>query len=534
MGWLNDIWNDFSGDTGANAYRDAGQTVLAGTEVAKQEIRDMNAPYRQQGLDAQEAFKPWLTDPTGAKFLQGNPMFDAAVDNADRKMLASGAAGGVSQSGGMVDQLFQNYLGMGDQFVNSGYERAFRPMSMGNQGSLVESQLQANLTTSAADALAASQLGEANAQTGGTGNLLNAAAWGVDQFGNQLLDAGKGLLGPSGQPSTPNKMATNIDGSLISGVTPGVAGATTAAAAAAPTAFAPSLAASAAPAAAGATGMAGGAVNSAFNSLLNPAASSAAQTAAPIVEGVPAYTAAGANPLMSGLATAGAGILGGMAGNAAGEAIFDDQGNNLITGAGGVAGAAIGSVVPVVGTTLGAAIGSFIGGIAGSAMGFKNNVNQSLGIATAGKANQSEDSFKTASGLTLHPVSQNMDRKGAIAYANKLGDLDAGLHEHAENAGFNVKLRNVGFGQGVDAISGSSNKLADSEHWWGSATEGDNNISEEIVATNLAKGIDRYVDSWLKAVEDQGQIPKSYGLSKLTGNTEEKLAQYERIMAEVA
>jgi hypothetical protein len=109
------------------AFRDFGERGLArvddflesGNPVLDQAqsllTRDLTGPSLSQA----EAL---LTPEGQAEFLGSNPILDAAMDRVTRETNALNAASGRS-GGGVVDQLFQNFLGMGDQFLNSQFNR---------------------------------------------------------------------------------------------------------------------------------------------------------------------------------------------------------------------------------------------------------------------------------------------------------------------------------------------------------------------------------------------------------------------------
>ena len=91
--------------------------------------------------------------------------------NLENRAAATGRAG----SGGLVDELFRNYLALGDQFVNSAFQRQLPVVQGGQNAATTIGTGAANLTSSIGDINAAGIVGAANARAGGTQNLLNIA-----------------------------------------------------------------------------------------------------------------------------------------------------------------------------------------------------------------------------------------------------------------------------------------------------------------------------------------------------------------------
>jgi hypothetical protein len=107
----------YSANRQASAAKKAGrQQAAAGREaIGYQEqqaergfgLFDQYQPLVQQGIDA----SGFLANPQAQyDFLQGNPLFSAALENANRTSLNRSAAGGRLGAGDTQSELFQNYL----------------------------------------------------------------------------------------------------------------------------------------------------------------------------------------------------------------------------------------------------------------------------------------------------------------------------------------------------------------------------------------------------------------------------------------
>lgn len=216
----------FGGKESAKAADDAGEYQYKAAKEAREQLERLNKPWirlGQRGIDPFEdaLYNPeynyadkFNADPYGFDYLSNNPLFQAAVDNADRKMQTAGASQGKLNSGGMVDQLFQNYLAMGDQFygnylargdslANSHVNRMQLPVTIGQNAANFQGVNAANLITQGGNALAAGTVGSANAWgqgLAGAAQGLGAAigAWpGLNQGNSQVTPGFGGWSGDS-------------------------------------------------------------------------------------------------------------------------------------------------------------------------------------------------------------------------------------------------------------------------------------------------------------------------------------------------
>lgn len=174
----------------AKATKKAGDQQLASTQaqIAYQEGAEKRATERLQpfvnlGTSNIQGLQGLLTPQGQMSYLQSNPMFQAAVQNAADQSKAASASIGKFGSGGLVNQLFQNYLGQGEQFVGNQFNRLTNTVGMGQ---------------ASAAGQAANSLNAANNITGILGNQGDIRAAGTmagQNIQNQALGGGLNMLG---------------------------------------------------------------------------------------------------------------------------------------------------------------------------------------------------------------------------------------------------------------------------------------------------------------------------------------------------
>lgn len=176
----------------AKATKQAANQQLASTnaQIAYQEGAERRATERLQpfvnlGTSNIAGLQGLLTPQGQMSYLQSNPMFQAAVQNAADQTKAAAASSGKFGSGGLVNQLFQNYLGQGEQFIGNQFNRLTNTVGMGQ---------------ASAAGQAANSLNAANNITGILGNQGDIRAAGTmagQNIQNQALGGGLSLLGGS-------------------------------------------------------------------------------------------------------------------------------------------------------------------------------------------------------------------------------------------------------------------------------------------------------------------------------------------------
>lgn len=194
MGFVRDL----TGKTAANAAVQGGQIQAASareaieaTEAASQRAQEFLTPFDplvQRGIEGAS----FLADPQAQfNFLQENPLFQAALDNANRQTQQSAAARGRLSAGDTLQQLSENVLLSAQPLISqqrqdvgnllnlaSGLAQTRGNIEIG-QGSNV-----GNLLTDAGAAQAAGLVGGANARTQGAQNLLNFGLQGTGLAAN--------------------------------------------------------------------------------------------------------------------------------------------------------------------------------------------------------------------------------------------------------------------------------------------------------------------------------------------------------------
>ena len=193
MGFVRDL----TGKNQARAIkRGAEGQAAAGAEAAElslaagQQAGALLDPFQgvgQQGVE-QAGF---LTDPQAQfDFLQNNPLFQMGLDNANTQTNQMAAARGRLSAGDTLQQLNQNALLTASPLIQQQKNSIGNLLGIGQNTALTQGGIlqntagnQGNLLTGQAAALAAGDIGAANARSAGAGNILNLAA----QFGGQAM-----------------------------------------------------------------------------------------------------------------------------------------------------------------------------------------------------------------------------------------------------------------------------------------------------------------------------------------------------------
>lgn len=114
-------------------------------------------PFVDVGVEGIPEFLKFLDPQAQVDFLQNNPLFQAAIDETSRSTTAFNAAQGRG-GGGVVDQLFKNFLSTGSNFVSDRFNQLLSPISIGQPS---------------AAGSAANILNTGNAVSAGNANLSN-------------------------------------------------------------------------------------------------------------------------------------------------------------------------------------------------------------------------------------------------------------------------------------------------------------------------------------------------------------------------
>lgn len=184
---------DWTGQTAADASLAAAQLGYQGTKDALDYQKQKDAlarsdlmPFVGNSADLLKVHNALLNPQVQAAYLQANPMFQAAIDKSNTGF--KNTLGFSGKRGDLQNAITQNYMATGQNYVNNALDNLWRPIQLGQNsaaGTAMQAQNSgaqgANLITGGANALAAGQVGAANAQQAGMGNLL--------QVGGGLLGA---------------------------------------------------------------------------------------------------------------------------------------------------------------------------------------------------------------------------------------------------------------------------------------------------------------------------------------------------------
>lgn len=158
------------------------QAQIAYQEGAEKRATERLQPFVNLGTSNIQGLQGLLTPQGQMSYLQSNPMFQAAVQNAADQTKAAAASSGKFGSGGLVNQLFQNYLGQGEQFIGNQFNRLTNTVGMGQ---------------ASAAGQAANSLNAANNITGILGNqgdIRAAGTMAAQNIQNQALGGGLQML----------------------------------------------------------------------------------------------------------------------------------------------------------------------------------------------------------------------------------------------------------------------------------------------------------------------------------------------------
>lgn len=153
-------------------------------------------PFVDLGLDNVGAYQSLLTPDGQMDYLSSNPLFDAAFDRTSEEMKKSAAASGRLNSGGLINDLFSNYLAMGENYLGQQFNRLDRAIGIGQNSAAGQAAASMNATNAIAGATG--NIGDINAaSTIQRQNINNQAVQGgMNMLQGGLL--GSGLLGGAG------------------------------------------------------------------------------------------------------------------------------------------------------------------------------------------------------------------------------------------------------------------------------------------------------------------------------------------------
>jgi len=189
MSFITDFFNDITGRTGEKAARDsalvgvqrgeeAGDVVSQFSEQA-QGFFDPFSNLGQQGVDLAQSFGDPQAD---FQFLQDNPLFQAALNNANRDTNAFAAAGGRLNAGDTLQQLSNNTLLSAAPLLSRRDQQTRDLLGFGLNTAAQKANISQGTGTTLADILTsigategAGIVGRANARVKGSENILDIA-----------------------------------------------------------------------------------------------------------------------------------------------------------------------------------------------------------------------------------------------------------------------------------------------------------------------------------------------------------------------
>lgn len=187
MSFIGDIFSDLTGATSAEAARESagiqeqfGQEAIGEVRGAGERALGFLEPFGavgQQGL-AQAGF---LGDPQAQfEFLQNNPLFQLALENANQQTGARSAARGRLSAGDTLEQLSQNVLLSASPLIDRQRQDIFGQLGFGAGIAGQQAGIErgtgfdiASLLTDIGATRGGGIVGAANARQGGLSNLIN-------------------------------------------------------------------------------------------------------------------------------------------------------------------------------------------------------------------------------------------------------------------------------------------------------------------------------------------------------------------------
>lgn len=222
MGLIADLFGGTQSDAANNAARFQVNALNKGIDTQNRNIAradNLLAPIAQEGLRGFSDTAKLATDPAAQRdFIQNSPFYGALADDAQRRVFNNAAARGKVGSGGTAEALQKSMLLLGDDLLNSDINRRMALHGMGigatnnqvNVGTAGANNI-TDLLSEIGNSKAAGEIGAANAEVGGTQNIIDA----LFSAGKLALDGSGNLLGESGNIL---KSGVNSIGDLVSGV----------------------------------------------------------------------------------------------------------------------------------------------------------------------------------------------------------------------------------------------------------------------------------------------------------------------------
>ena len=184
---------------GESSTKNAGKASEAGVRQQIDYLRGAESratarlsPFVELGTSNISPFQQLLTSEGQMGYLENNPIFQAAVNNSADQLKSSAAASGKFGSGGLVNQLFQNYLGQGENFISNQFNRLLAPIQIGQSAAagsaantLNTASQVGNAYSNIGDIQASTILGRQNASAALGSNLLQGAGAALGFFSDR-------------------------------------------------------------------------------------------------------------------------------------------------------------------------------------------------------------------------------------------------------------------------------------------------------------------------------------------------------------
>jgi len=189
----------------ARTQAEAGREAIAGQEAAAERAQGFFEPFAgvaEQGVAGSE----FLGDPREQfKFLQQNPLFKLALENANQDTLQSASANRRLSFGDTLQQLSNNVLLQSAPLIDRQRQDITNLLQFGGDIATSQANIETgqaarigDLTTGIGAATAAGQVGSANAQAQGTQAIGQAVQSGILAFGGGGGGLGGGRTDTSG------------------------------------------------------------------------------------------------------------------------------------------------------------------------------------------------------------------------------------------------------------------------------------------------------------------------------------------------
>lgn len=183
-------------ETQAAAGREAIEAQIASAGRAQEFFQPFEG-VSERGVEASQ----FLADPQAQfDFLQNNPLFNLALENANQRTLQSASAGRRLSFGDTLQQLSNNVLLSAQPLIDRQRQDVTNLLNFGTNVAGSRANIEqglgtnvSNLTTDIGASVAAGQVGAANAQAQGFQNALTAGLTAA-QFSDQRLKTNKRLI----------------------------------------------------------------------------------------------------------------------------------------------------------------------------------------------------------------------------------------------------------------------------------------------------------------------------------------------------